>query len=405
MAGADYVVVGSGINALVAAALLGRKGHKVLLLERNDRIGGCIRTEEITAPGFLHDVMATTFVLFLTSPAYAELGPELEKRGLGFAHTPTPTAVLLPDGRHAILAMDRKANVAQLRQARGWRRRALCRRHRSRRRRRSVPVRAARRLVMVARDAHDRGAPSLAPRLSRAGKFLRRSAGHRARLARKPLSVRSRARAVRALGAAYRSRTGKRLFGPDGEGHCLCARSRRRADRQGRRQERAGGVRAPDPRPGRRHSSGRRCRAGAGRCKWRRLRRSPRRRQRDRGRQGRYLFGDAQSALRAAPRRRRAAGGCHRGRRAVPLRQGQYADPLCAQGAAAVESAGAGGGRADPSHAGTGRRFQSRQRSGARHAAGAADHLRRPAGGARSERAVRRAPRFCGCNCPRRRGP
>ena len=112
MAAADYVIVGSGINALVAAALLSRKGRKVLLLERNDRIGGCIRTEEITAPGFVHDVMATTFVLFLTSPAYAELGPELEKRGLSFAHTPTPTAVLMPDGRHAILAMDRKANVA-----------------------------------------------------------------------------------------------------------------------------------------------------------------------------------------------------------------------------------------------------------------------------------------------------
>jgi phytoene dehydrogenase-like protein len=112
MAAADYVIVGSGINALVAAALLGRKGHKVLLLERSDRIGGCIRTEEITAPGFVHDVMATTFVLFITSPAYAELGPELEKRGLAFAHTPTPTAVVLPDGRHAILSMDRKTNVA-----------------------------------------------------------------------------------------------------------------------------------------------------------------------------------------------------------------------------------------------------------------------------------------------------
>ncbi|HXW41054.1 MAG TPA: NAD(P)/FAD-dependent oxidoreductase [Xanthobacteraceae bacterium] len=112
MATVDYVIVGSGINALVAAALLGRNGRKVLVLERNDRVGGCIRTEEITAPGFVHDVMATTFVLFITSPAYAELGPELEKRGLAFAHTPTPTAVLLPDGRHAILAMDRKANVA-----------------------------------------------------------------------------------------------------------------------------------------------------------------------------------------------------------------------------------------------------------------------------------------------------
>jgi phytoene dehydrogenase-like protein len=112
MAAADYVIVGSGINALVAAAQLGRKGHKVLVVERNDRIGGCIRTEEITAPGFAHDVMATTFVLFITSPAFAELGPELEKRGLSFAHSPTPTAVLLPDGRHLILAMDRKANVA-----------------------------------------------------------------------------------------------------------------------------------------------------------------------------------------------------------------------------------------------------------------------------------------------------
>jgi phytoene dehydrogenase-like protein len=98
MAGADYVIVGSGINALVAAALLGRQGRKVLVLERNDRIGGCIRTEEITAPGFVHDVMATTFVLFLTSPGYAEIGPELEKRGLAFGH--------------AILSMHRHANVA-----------------------------------------------------------------------------------------------------------------------------------------------------------------------------------------------------------------------------------------------------------------------------------------------------
>ena len=114
MAAADYVIVGSGINALVAAALLGRKGRKVLLIERSDRIGGCIRTEEITAPGFVHDVMATTFVLFVTSPAFAELGPELAKRGLEFAHSPTPTAVLLPDGRHAVFAMDRKANIATL---------------------------------------------------------------------------------------------------------------------------------------------------------------------------------------------------------------------------------------------------------------------------------------------------
>jgi phytoene dehydrogenase-like protein len=108
----DYVIVGSGINALVAAALLGKKGKRVLVLERNDRIGGCIRTEEITAPGFVHDVMATTFVLFVTSPAYAALAGDLTARGLEFAHSPFPTGVLLPDGRHQIFAMDRARNIA-----------------------------------------------------------------------------------------------------------------------------------------------------------------------------------------------------------------------------------------------------------------------------------------------------
>ncbi len=82
------------------------------MLERNDRIGGCLRTEDITAPGFIHDVMATTFVLFVTSPAYGVLGPELAKRGVMFADSDTPTGVLLPDGRHAILSKSRARNVA-----------------------------------------------------------------------------------------------------------------------------------------------------------------------------------------------------------------------------------------------------------------------------------------------------
>jgi phytoene dehydrogenase-like protein len=108
----DYVMVGGGVNALVAAALLGKKGKRVLVLERNDWIGGCIRTEEITAPGFVHDVMATTFVLFVTSPAYGALASDLAARGLEFAHSHFPTGVLLPDGRHLIFSMDRARNVA-----------------------------------------------------------------------------------------------------------------------------------------------------------------------------------------------------------------------------------------------------------------------------------------------------
>jgi phytoene dehydrogenase-like protein len=114
MSDCDYLVVGSGINALVAASLLGRNGHRVLVLERNPVIGGCIRTEEITAPGFLHDVMATTFVLFLLSPAYAALSADLEARGLSFSHADLPTGVLRPDGSHVVFSKDRVRNIVTL---------------------------------------------------------------------------------------------------------------------------------------------------------------------------------------------------------------------------------------------------------------------------------------------------
>jgi phytoene dehydrogenase-like protein len=107
-----HVVIGSGINALVAAAMLAMKGDKVTVLEREEVLGGCIRTDEITRPGYRHDVMAATWVLFVTGPAYRVLGNELERHGLEFCHSPHPTAVVRPDGSSLVLTMDRAANVA-----------------------------------------------------------------------------------------------------------------------------------------------------------------------------------------------------------------------------------------------------------------------------------------------------
>ena len=108
----DHVIIGSGINALVAGAMLAIKGDRVLMLERSDRIGGCLRTEEITLPGFQHDVMAATFVLFMTGPAGAALGPHLARHGFAYCHTAHPTAVVRPGGEALVLTMDRGRNVS-----------------------------------------------------------------------------------------------------------------------------------------------------------------------------------------------------------------------------------------------------------------------------------------------------
>ena len=110
----DHVIIGSGINALVAGAMLSRRGKKVLLLEREERIGGCMMTSEATLPGYHHDVMAATFVLFLTSPAYCELGEDLAQHGFELCHTPHPTAVVRPNGRSLRLSTNRAENVSVL---------------------------------------------------------------------------------------------------------------------------------------------------------------------------------------------------------------------------------------------------------------------------------------------------
>jgi phytoene dehydrogenase-like protein len=116
----DAVFVGSGINSLVGAALLARAGWRVCVLERNDWLGGAIRTAEVTAPGYRHEVFASWHPLFVASAAYEELGEELGARGLEYLNTELPTATLFPDGSASFLSTSLEENVAEHGEA--WRR-------------------------------------------------------------------------------------------------------------------------------------------------------------------------------------------------------------------------------------------------------------------------------------------
>jgi phytoene dehydrogenase-like protein len=111
----DAVFVGSGINSLAGAALLAKEGWRVCVLERNDWLGGAIKTVDgLTAPGFRHEAFASWHPLWTGSPAYAELKPDLDARGLEYLNTDLPTAAAFPDGSSVFLSTDGAANVAEL---------------------------------------------------------------------------------------------------------------------------------------------------------------------------------------------------------------------------------------------------------------------------------------------------
>jgi phytoene dehydrogenase-like protein len=110
----DAVVVGSGVNGLACAALLAKGGWDVCVLERNDWFGGAIRTAEITAPGYKHDVFSAWHPLWVGGPAHAQLGDDLARHGLEYLNTEYPTGTAFPDGSSAFLLRSGEANAAEL---------------------------------------------------------------------------------------------------------------------------------------------------------------------------------------------------------------------------------------------------------------------------------------------------
>ncbi|MFC5824024.1 phytoene desaturase family protein [Nonomuraea insulae] len=100
----DAVVIGSGINGLVAAAELAKAGWAVALVERNQDVGGFIATEERTLPGYLHDTYSSWHPLFVSGGAYASLGELLHRHGLEYRNTDDWVAASVADDGSVTLA-------------------------------------------------------------------------------------------------------------------------------------------------------------------------------------------------------------------------------------------------------------------------------------------------------------
>src|SRR5215208_4806015 len=97
---ADAVVVGAGPNGLAAALRLAAAGLRVQVVERGDRTGGGLRSEELIRPGFVHDVCATVHPMAAAAPFFREF--DLPSRGVRLVNPDIAYAHPLEGGRAAV---------------------------------------------------------------------------------------------------------------------------------------------------------------------------------------------------------------------------------------------------------------------------------------------------------------
>ncbi|HBG06204.1 MAG: FAD-dependent oxidoreductase [Geobacteraceae bacterium GWC2_58_44] len=108
----EVVVVGSGPNGLAAAIEMARGGFPVTLLEAAETVGGGTRTEQLTLPGYLHDICSAIHPLGAWSPFFSQL--PLEQHGLRWIHPPASLAHPFDDGSAALLEREIPATAESL---------------------------------------------------------------------------------------------------------------------------------------------------------------------------------------------------------------------------------------------------------------------------------------------------
>ncbi|HEX9065753.1 MAG TPA: NAD(P)/FAD-dependent oxidoreductase [Streptosporangiaceae bacterium] len=98
----DAIVVGAGPNGLAAAVTLARAGLAVEVIEGAAEPGGGCRTQELTLPGFRHDICSAVHPLAAASPFF--LGAGLGRHGLRLLYPEVAFAHPLDGGRAAAVA-------------------------------------------------------------------------------------------------------------------------------------------------------------------------------------------------------------------------------------------------------------------------------------------------------------
>ena len=91
----DVIIVGAGHNGLICGCYLAKAGLKVLIVEKRSIIGGAVHTEEITLPGFKHNIHSNFH-------GFIQLGPVLKDLEVSkyhkYIYPNPPWGIIFPDG-------------------------------------------------------------------------------------------------------------------------------------------------------------------------------------------------------------------------------------------------------------------------------------------------------------------
>src|SRR5215467_3699029 len=105
----NIVIIGAGLDGLIAAYYLAKAGHKPLVLERREVMGGACATEEFH-PGF-YTALATS-----TGPLLPQVvnDLQLERHGVQFIKPSLRVTALNPNGPPLSIYDDPKRTAAEL---------------------------------------------------------------------------------------------------------------------------------------------------------------------------------------------------------------------------------------------------------------------------------------------------
>ncbi len=108
----DAIIVGAGHNGLTLGSYLARSGLDVLVLERRHEEGGGLCTEEITRPGFLHNLHANYHTFVDMAPPVSDL--DVRGHGIEYVRPDVQMASIFDDNTALTIHTDMDKTVESM---------------------------------------------------------------------------------------------------------------------------------------------------------------------------------------------------------------------------------------------------------------------------------------------------